>query len=230
MRAAAQRYEERDRRHASSYQLELGTKSLLSLLFALAIVCGLFFAFGYTLGKHAIPAQFTLGASPRPATATAATSTPAATNGVQPPNPVELGQAETNQTPDTLTATPGTTTADGSTAPSATPAPTTGASAPAAAIPAPAAASNAANGGAAAGAAAASGVFHVQVFAGAQSDAQSLASALLARGYPATVAPPAPGDVNLYRVQVGPYLTPDEAQAMRSRLVADGYPAIVKNQ
>jgi cell division protein FtsN len=223
MKPAVRRYEEQTKRPASSYQLELGTKSLLSLFFALAIVCGLFFAFGYTLGKHAIPATFSLGASP---TGHAAAATPAPAAGVQPPNPAELGQAETNQTPDTLTTT---TTAAGSATPAAAP-PTAPAAAPpptasgASGTPlAPASPSNAPP-------ASATGVYHVQVFAGAESDAQSSAASLVARGYPAAVVAPAPGGDNLFRVQVGPYLTPDEAQAMRSRLTADGYQAIVKNQ
>ena len=229
MKPAARRYDVQTKRPASSYQLELGTKSLLSLFFALAVVCGLFFAFGYTLGKHAIPATFSLGASPNGHAAAAA---PAPAAGVQPPNPAELGQAETDQTPDTLTTTTATTAA-GIPAPAAAPeaTPTAPATAPpptsasgASGTPlAPASPANAPP-------ASASGVYHVQVFAGAQSDAQILAASLVARGYPAAVVAPAPGDANLFRVQVGPYLTPDEAQAMRSRLTADGYQAIVKNQ
>lgn len=221
MKPAVRRYEEQARRSSSSYQLELGTKALLSLFFALAVVCGLFFAFGYTLGKHAIPATFSLGASPRPMNATA--SAPAPAPGVQAPNPAELGQAESNQTPDTLTTTAATPPAAATPAPAAaTTAPAATAAAPAAAAPSPAAANGVAP--------SLTGIYHVQVFAGSQPDAQSVASNLLSRGYPAAVAPPAPGDANLYRVEVGPYLTPDEAQAMRSRLTADGYQAIVKNQ
>lgn len=222
MKPAARRYEEQTKRPASSYQLELGTKSLLSLFFALAIICGLFFAFGYTLGKHAIPATFSLGASPN---GHAAAATPAPAAGVQPPNPAELGQAETNQTPDTLTTTTaGTATPAAAlpTAPAVAPAPTSASGASGTPL-APASALNAPP-------ASATGVYHVQVFAGAESDAQSSAASLIARGYPAAVVAPAPGGDNLFRVQVGPYLTPDEAQAMRSRLTADGYQAIVKNQ
>ncbi|MGH9417312.1 MAG: SPOR domain-containing protein [Terriglobales bacterium] len=75
------------------------------------------------------------------------------------------------------------------------------------------------------------GMYQVQVFAGGQSDADSLANALKARGYPAAVVTPSPNATDaLYRVQVGPYLTVAEAQAMRSRLTADGYQAVVKQQ
>ncbi|MGH9392725.1 MAG: SPOR domain-containing protein, partial [Terriglobales bacterium] len=80
-----------------------------------------------------------------------------------------------------------------------------------------------------AAAGAAAGVFNVQVFAGSQNDAQSLAAALKTKGYPATVLAPAADAADaLYRVQVGPYLTAAEADAMRSRLTADGYQAVVK--
>lgn len=257
MKPAAQRYEREPHKPKPQYQFEMGTKSLLAAFFALAIVCGLFFAFGYTIGEHTIPATFTLGAA-KPPSARAMASPMAP--GVQPPNPQQLGAAETNQTPATLT------NASSSTGTMATP---TGVDAPASVSPSnssasqptptPTATATAANSApnlaatrniappAAGGLtklpapktissttptpanASGSQVFAVQVFAGTSSDAGSLASALQTRGYPASVISPASGSGNsLYRVEVGPYLTRAEAEAMRARLRADGYQAVLR--
>ena len=102
MKPAARRMEERERKAGSHYQLELGTKSLLSLFFALAVVCGMFFAFGYTIGKHAIPATFRLGSTPTGSATPGLGVSSAPVAGVQPPNPQALSAAEANQTPSTL--------------------------------------------------------------------------------------------------------------------------------
>ncbi len=254
MKPAERRSEqaERPRRGKPAYQLEVGTKTVLAGLLALAVVCGMFFAFGYTIGKHAIPANFTLGSAPPVKTSTA--SQP---NGVEAPNPAQLGAAESDQTPNTL-----------SPPPVAAASQTTPAGAPPAALPgtAPAPANPAAGGGAVAASnppaasagappppaatanpapqpptatpgiqptdekqLAAGGVYLVQVFAGMLDDAQSLARALQNRGYPANVVTPVPNQADqLYRVEVGPYMTRPEAEAMRSRLTADGYQAVIK--
>ena len=213
----------RGSRGGGSYQLELGGKGVLGVFFALAIVCALFFSFGYTIGRHAIPATFTLGSAPAASPKPAAPA-PSPASGVAPPNPTQLGAAENNQTPATLTPDPA---QSGGQQPAAvgqgTAAAGSGSAGPGSATP-----------GAGAQATvpepAASGVFNVQVFAGTQVDAQSLASALKSKGYPATVAAPAPNAPDaLYRVYVGPYMTSAEAEAMRSRLTADGYQAVVKN-
>ncbi|MGH9482673.1 MAG: SPOR domain-containing protein, partial [Terriglobales bacterium] len=206
-----------------AYQMELSGKGLLTLFFVLAIVCGMFFAFGYTIGKHAIPTTFTLGSAPATTTrlspVNGSNPNAGAAAGVQPPNLKDLGSAEANQIPATLTpeTTNGAAAAGNPTA--ANPQPATPTTQTAAKAEAPVAASTAA----------AQGVYEVQVFAGGQADAQSLATALKARGYPANVvSPEANASDKLYRVQVGPYLTNAEAQAMRSRLTADGYQAVVK--
>jgi len=198
------------------YQLEFGSRALLSLFLALALVCGLFFAFGYTMGKHAIPATFALGST---AAASAKPLAAPAPTGVQPPDVAALSAAEANQTPATLQPVqPPVTT------PVATP-PTAAASAPHAAPPSASHSALPSMSVTASG-----GSFKVQVFAGAKTDADSLAAALQTRGYPAVVAGPGPGETDIYRVQLGPYLTNEEAQATKSRLTADGYQAIVKPQ
>lgn len=254
MKPAAQRYEREPHKPKPQYQFEMGTKSLLAAFFALAIVCGLFFAFGYTIGKHTIPATFTLGAAKQPSAR--AMASPIAP-GVQPPNPQQLGAAETNQTPATLTSasTAAATTPAGVDAPASagpanpsapqpTPTSTTAsavnsapnpaatrniappASSPSPKLPAPKSSPSTAP---PAATAAGAQVFEVQVFAGTSSDAGSLTTALQARGYPASVVAPAAGSGNnLYRVEVGPYLTRAEAEAMRARLRADGYQAVLR--
>lgn len=234
MRSELRRSPEQAKRNESSYQLELGGKSLVGLFCIAAVICGMFFAFGYTLGKHAIPATFALGQNGmgRP---TAGESEPPNEAGVQAPNPTELGQAETNQTPQALTPATGagtsSNTGTGSGSSSTPPAQTAAEGTPsagvgnAAAPPSPASASS---GSAPAATAPDSSVYRVQVFAGVKADAESLASALQQRGYPVRVVPPSAGETDLFRVQVGPYLTRAEAQAMRARLTADGYQAIVK--
>lgn len=244
MKPSLERMEAEERRaprgRPPSRSLELGTRGVLILFFALAVVCGLFFAFGYTLGRHAVPATFQLGAPPAASarsnpgqnSAPSSTTLPATVAGVQPPNPAELGAAEKNQTPTTLVA-PTTTGGGGA------PAPTSPATGQATAIgdtatappvtPTQAASTAIAPNSAGKAGAPGAGPYHVQVFAGKKADAESLATALQQRGYPVEVVPPGPGESDLFfRVQVGPYLTLDEARAMRSRLTADGYQAIVK--
>lgn len=241
MKPALQRMEAEERSRPRSRQIEIGTRGALILFFALAVVCGMFFAFGYTLGKHAIPATFRLGAAPPEASAKppVLSPSPTAPAGVQPPNPAELGAAESNQTPATLVAANGAGTppnansgtaagaSAATTAATTTPPPPSSSAGNPAPAPAPAGA-NAAAANSQAANAAGHGPYLVQVFAGRKADADSLAAALQQKGYPVQVASPGPGETDLYRVQVGPYLTLDEAQAMRSRLIADGYQAIVK--
>lgn len=223
------------------FQLEIGTRGVLGLFAALAIVCGLFFSFGYTIGKHSVPASFSLGDTSASATSAepAATDKPAAGTpintasnlGAQPPNPNDLTAAEVNQTPQTLVPAANGAAAVNASAPDATGnslASTPPATAPVTAAPAPvstpppvrpAALTKPAN----------NGSYAVQVFAGAkQGDALSLAAALKARQYPVFILRPVAGGDGLYRVQIGPYNTLPEAQQMRERLAADGYNAVIK--
>lgn len=209
------------------YQMELGGKSLLGLLFVAAVICAMFFALGYTIGKHSIPATFSLGSAPP---SVAAQQPAPVSPGVKPPNPVELGAAESGQTPPNLAPSvtsspegsqPGAASQTANTANVAPDAPATPQPAPPV-TPAAMQPTVAPQG---------QGIYQVQVFAGGEVDADSLASALKARGYPAMVVAPGPDSTDArFRVQVGPYLTIAEAQAMRSRLTADGYQAILKQQ
>lgn len=219
------------------FQLEIGTRGVLGLFGALAVLCGLFFSFGYTVGKHSAPTSFSLGdnnsvaAETTPANKSAAgtpiqTATPQVS---QPPNPSDLTAAEVNQTPQTLVPGPSANApatpdpaASGNSATAASP--TTPATPPAQSPVRPAALTAAAP----VSATPANG-YAVQVFAGTrQGDALSLAAALKSRQYPVFILNPAAGGDGLYRVQVGPYNSLGEAQQMREHLAADGYNAVIK--
>jgi len=230
------------------YQVELGTTGLLALFCSLAVMCGVFFAFGYTLGKHAIPATFSLGSNdnnggpstgldkPAPGTPqpVPVIPTPAANSEVQPPNPADLTAAEDSAPSSSLQ--PGAGTDAGSAAGTAAPDATLKPAKPKAAKPGSPSPGNAATTSASAlpadGArASGSGSYSVQVFAGTkEGDAKALAAALKGKQYSVFIL--RPGQVNgdqLYRVQVGPFASVTEAEATRSHLTADGYTAILKH-
>ncbi len=213
--------ERQGRRNEKEVQLELRTSSLLILLGVLAVVCGLFYALGYTIGLHSAPQTFSLNPSPPQSAPRLKPSSRLMPGGAHPPNPIELSAAEQGNTPATLTPapTPVSTTAPAATTPipaaTAAPAPVPAQKLPAAAI-VPTSASSTAH------------TFVVQVFAGVnRSDAFSLAAALKARQYPVFVVSP-PAGHKYYRVQIGPYPNTQLASAMRARLQADGYNAVVK--
>lgn len=205
-----------------SYQLELGTGSLISLFCFVAIVCGLFFSFGYTLGKHSVPATLdarhdSTAASlaigkPNPSTPLSGGDNDAA----QPPNATDLTAAEANQVPPTLQSTSNT---DASHSPAKTDGSSAHDSSATDAKLAPVADTTIPP-----------GQYTVQVFAGnKEDDALSLAAALKARQYPAFVRRPGSGAPDqLFRVQIGPYATEHDATEIQGRLAADGYGAVVK--
>jgi cell division septation protein DedD len=217
------------------FQFEMGTKGVVSLFAALVILCGLFWAFGFTIGKHSVPTSFSLGDNPATAQDTAPTTKPAAGRPLAteapaavPPNPSDLTAAEVNQTPQTLVPGP-----NGEAAATALP-PTGNSQAATAATPSvaqPPASTTAQSTVQPASLTTAPAVhsYAVQVFAGAkQGDALNLAAALKARQYPVFILKPGTGGDGLYRVQIGPYTHLAEAQQMRERLAADGYNAVIK--
>jgi cell division septation protein DedD len=99
-----------DEEDDKKYELELGTGGILALFMTIAVIAGIFFAFGYTMGKHATPATLSpsdaatgslaVGGKPLPSV-----PAPAAANGAasaSPPSPADLSAAESNQTPASL--------------------------------------------------------------------------------------------------------------------------------
>jgi cell division septation protein DedD len=73
--------------------------------------------------------------------------------------------------------------------------------------------------------------FAVQVIASRnREDAERIAKELKARGYPVYIQRPVAGrpSDNLFRVQVGPFLTRSEADRVRDKIAAEGFKPFVK--
>ena len=193
-------------------EITLGTGRMLALFFGLVLVCAVFFAIGFSLGKKAA----TVGSANVPATSTETPSAivrPSAAKNTQPVVPAtDLSFYKTvgEKTADTALAAPPDSQPQpqAAAAPSAEPTPKTDATA--------------------APPATASGSYYVQVAAVShQEDADALVEALKKKQYPAFSANNSPAD-KFYHVQVGPYADLKEAEAMRARLISDGYNPIVK--
>ena len=210
-------------------EITLGTAKLLGLFFGLVIVCAVFFALGYTLGRKsdaglaasstATPLQTTSN-GPKPAGSPStqpaappmtfykaveqkdanAQLTPATSTDTSSASPAAAGQARAS-TPGAATASPGTSSGTSAT-------PTANPPDPMAALPTTA--------------------YFVQVAAvSKQDDAEALVDALKKKTYPAFVATNTSTD-KLFRVQVGPFNDIKDAEAMRGRLINDGYSPILK--
>ena len=197
-------------------EITLGTAKLLGLFFGLVIICAVFFALGYTLGRKSDAALVT-GTSPLPATSSG--SKPASAASTQPAPPmtfykaVEQKDANAQLTPATAN-TESAAPATGSQAPASSPATQSQTSQTAAApdpmTPVPTVG------------------YFVQVAAvSKQDDAEALVAALKKKQYPAFVAANSATD-KLFRVQVGPFADIKDAEGMRSRLINDGYSPILK--
>jgi DedD protein len=199
-------------------EITLGTAKLLGLFFGLVIICAVFFALGYTLGRKSDAGLAAAGTAPLPTTSTG--HKPAGSSTAQPAAPmtfykaVEQKDANAQLTP----ASPGAASNSPATADQTTAATSTGTqnqgsqtanpADPMTAIPA-------------------SGYF-VQVAAVTkQDDAAALVDALKKKQYPAFVASNSATD-KLFRVQVGPFSDVKDAEIMRSRLINDGYNPILK--
>jgi DedD protein len=198
-------------------EITLGTAKLLGIFFGLVMICAVFFALGYTLGRKSesgLPSTTTLGPVPaanggKPASsATSVSSAPMTFY-----KAVEQQNANPQLTPTDAAATPAAdASAEKSTASSTATSPDTTQAAnlpdPMAPIPG-------------------TGYF-VQVAAvSKQDDADALVDALKKKQYPAFVANTSTSD-KLYRVQTGPFGDIKEAEAMRARLINDGYNPILK--
>lgn len=211
--------EEQDR------EISLGTTTILGIFFTLALLCAVFFGFGYSLGRRsaqpvATSAEVTTasesnGSKPSPANAAnqagAASSegkqsAGTAQTAIVPLDSPAAAAEDTQQMPDpgpprTVSPTPrNQAPAEPETKP---------ADKPAAVVPVVAAA-------------AAAGSPVVQVAAMShQEDADVVAIDLKRRGYTVSIRRE-PQD-KLFHVQIGPFSTKKEADAMRQRLQGDGY-------
>jgi DedD protein len=201
-------------------EITLGTGKLLGLFFGLVIVCAVFFALGYTLGRKTdtglstsiTPAQATTSTGVKPGSSSAnnaSSSTPMTFYKAveqQNANPQLTPASAVSGTPDASQSSAG----DASSASSAQGAGKEASSPPDPLAPIPG-----------------TGYF-VQVAAvSKQDDAGALVDALKKKQYPAFVAANSTAD-KLFRVQVGPFGDIKEAEAMRARLINDGYSPILK--
>jgi DedD protein len=213
-----QEYGERDR------EISLGTSFIIGLFFALVLICAIFFAFGYSLGRRsALPASgvpdsaVATGTSSKPASGTlAAQSVPASSSRQASDNADSSADSDSAAKDEQVSTTenPVITTTK---APSAVVLPTKPATRPSP-VSKPVAAPAATPG---------VSLPIVQVAAiSRQGDADMLLSALKRKGYNAAVHQ-VPQD-KLFHIQIGPFATKKDAEAMRQRLISDGYNAIVK--
>jgi DedD protein len=196
-------------------EITLGTAKLLGLFFGLVIICAVFFALGYTLGRKSDIGLAAAGSGAQ-LTTTSSGPKPAGSPSAQPMTfykAVEQKDANAQLTPSSSGAASTTpVTADQRAAASS---PGTQAQ-PSANPPDPMT-----------GIIPTAGYF-VQVAAVTkQGDAEALVDALKKKQYPAFVASNNATD-KLFRVQVGPFAEIKDAETMRSRLINDGYNPILK--
>jgi cell division septation protein DedD len=203
-------------------EITLGTAKLLGLFFGLVIVCAVFFALGYTLGRKSDAGLTTTSAAPFQ---TASKGPKPAGSATQPTVPMTFYKA-VEQKDANAQLTPATSTETAPTSPTAAgqaPASTSGARESSSGTQA-AQSANAPDPMAALPASA----YFVQVAAvSKQDDAEALVDALKKKQYPAFVAAKTSTD-KLFRVQVGPFGDIKDAEGMRSRLINDGYNPILK--
>lgn len=204
-------------------EITLGMASLLGIFFGLVLVCGVFFGFGYSIGRGSSPGS--TAAAAQTATNPPDSSAPSASAPSALPKPSALQNLSDDAQPAAQAS--GDSTADADKQPEkprlvehAEPA-TIETTQPQRAVAATAKRVETT------AAVAESGEFMVQVAAVSHAeDAAVLVAALEKRGYHVTTRTGS-GD-NLTHVQVGPFSTRDAARQMRTRLLADGYNAILK--
>jgi len=200
---------------AQDTEITLGTAKLLGLFFGLVIICAVFFALGYTLGRKSDVGI--ISSAPPPSVNNASKPASSASQTAQPMTfykSVEQKDANAQLTPATSSnnsAAADPPKASQSSASTAAPEASSQNSNP----PDPLAPVSA-------------GSYFVQVAAvSKQEDAESLVDALKQKQYPAFVASGTSSD-KLFRVQLGPFGDIKDAEAMRSKLVNDGYNPILK--
>ena len=193
-------------------EITLGTAKLLSLFFGLVMVCAVFFALGYTLGRKSESGLSAASAAvPLSTTANGAKPGGAAASGTPMTfyKSVEQKDANAQLTP-AVAGAPGESTAAGQTPTSDTAAQAAANNVPDPMAPAP------------------TGVYFVQVAAvSKQDDAEALVEALRKKQYPAFVAANSASD-KLFHVQIGPFGDIKEAEGSRVKLINDGYNPILK--
>jgi DedD protein len=187
-------------------EITLGTGRMLALFFTFVLVCAVFFAIGFSLGRKTSVVSANVVSS--------SVGTPAA---VVRPSAAKANTPPAAQSADfSFYKSVASNTTDADLKPQESqPQPTVSPDSQKA--PIPVASPVPANGG-----------YFVQVAAvSRQEDAESLVEALKKKQYPAFAANNSSAD-KFFHVQVGPYGDLKDAEAMRARLIADGYNPILK--
>ena len=200
-------------------EITLGTGRMLAIFFAFVLVCAVFFAIGFSLGRRtSMAGAGSLLTAPSAVPATIVRPS-AAKNGAPQTTP------QSNSSDFSFYKSVGEKNADSALTPQGSAAAATPTATSPTADGAPKAAGDAAI---SAPTPPASGSYYVQVAAvSRQEDADALVEALKKKQYPAFAANNSAGD-KFYHVQVGPYAELKDAEAMRARLIGDGYNPIVK--
>ncbi len=179
-----------------------GTSKVLGMFFGMVVVCAVFFAFGFTLGRNAVTAEVKAAApeiaSPTPRTASVEKPSPVGSSepDTAPPQEFTFPKSLESKQPEAVL-TPGRV------------------------VPAPRPPTTAIRSSVPAG-------YVVQIAALTQpNDADALVSVLRRKKYPVFLVNTSPTD-RFYRVQVGPFSDITDAEKMRSRLARDGYKPILK--
>jgi cell division septation protein DedD len=234
---------------ADDTEITLGPGKLLGLFFLLAVICGVFFAIGYSLGKStardqalndppgqvlaaAPPASATSAAADKPSAGVVVKSESSATPAEQapasnPPSNMTFYKAVQQNSSDAKSAAKGPETTAADKEPeiktaAATPPPTV--PAPTETAPHTAGAVNHGNN------VTGPGTIVVQIAAVTrEDDAVALAGALRKKNYNVFVVNNPVTKDKFYHVQVGPFSTMQEADAMKAKLVAEGYNPIIKH-
>lgn len=228
MRTLLETEEEEETKQA---EITLSTASLLGIFFGLVLVCGVFFGFGYSMGRgtpaHSNAASAAPPATPQTNDDEPMPATPSAASAKSEPEPQAAPEAAAPPVEEKAQDT------ESAPAPAPTPAPAAQTEAlaaahaqrPSAAKPTPAYPMTVQQPMLATSAP--SGKPMVQIAAVARrEDADVLVNALRQRGY-GVVVRVEPQD-NLLHVQVGPFADRGQAAAMRQKLLSDGYNAIIK--
>ncbi len=188
-------------------EITLGTGRMLALFFTFVLVCAVFFAIGFSLGRK----TSTIGVN---GSMSVVSGTPASV--VRPSPGKDSSQSAAQPTDFSFYKSVGAKNTDTNLSPQDAHALTSSPAGDAPAAPSIPSATASASG------------YFVQVAAvSRQEDADSLVEALKKKQYPAFIANNSSAD-KFFHVQVGPYADLKEAEGMKTRLIADGYNPIVK--
>jgi DedD protein len=212
---------------AHDREVTLNTGMVLAIFFALALVCAVFFGFGYSIG-HKSGMAATAAADPSSAppdtgstadsgTSTSSGSKPSSGSPATPSIPGYEGKVASEKTP--VAASTPAAAVDTATVAAEVDSALTSKPAQIVRTPPPAAAPSTAADGTASS--------YVQIAAVShQEDADVLVSALQRRGY-RVIQRSEPAD-KLIHVQIGPFTNRKDAEATKQKLLADGYNAFIK--